>query len=600
MKHSGVFGKKTTISISVLLALLFFDSFALGLDSKRYISVDEVQTDMEAYCLTVYSGAKIERFELKILSVIKDRTPGRDMILVKGLDERFVHSSAVHGCSGSPVFIDGRLAGALAAGWDGSLDSLYLVRPIEEMLETGSVESAGTASDSSAVAAGYDYSQPIDLDVFFQKNLDALRQCQTGPRMSLPLAVSLPADVCESNRETFEQMGFMPFAASHAVSAEVDSGIKLERGGTLAAVLCGGDISMSAIGTVTEIVGDQVYGFGHSFTGQGPINIPMAAGVIHTVIAHRRSSFKFGTAGPIQGTLLFDQEASVRGTIGEQPNTIPLKISVKRYNDPKDRDYDCFLAVERNYTPRILMSVLAGAAQMQGKMPYENTVTYEGQIKVKGFDPIHINNISSGQGIDQMIQRISSTVGMLLNNPFQEVVIESIEAGLQIIPEDRLSSIRAVDLSQTTVKPGQSVTALVTLKSKRSEETAVKISLTIPKGLPKGKYPLQILGPDQYQQFVSKMAPHRFRAVDMPTLHAALQESLQFRRDRLHIVMPIPSTGLVIRQHELADLPPTKMLLMQDSKRLTQIEPYKNWVENSIEFDRVADGTAKIELTVDE
>lgn len=333
--------------------------------------------------------------------------------------------------------------------------------------------------------------------------------------------------------------------------------------------------------------------------GQGATNLPMAAGFIHTVIAHRQSSFKLGMPGTIQGTLLFDQAAAVRGTIGQKPKTIPLKINVKRYNDPRDRTYDCFLAVERNYTPRILMVVLDGAGQMQGSLPIENTVTYQGTITVQGFEPIQISNISSGQGLAPAAGEMASAVGLLLNNPFKEVDIESLEASFQIGPDDRLSSIWAADLSQTTVKAGQTVSASVTLKSRRSEETAVNISLTIPKDLPKGKYPLQILGPDRYQQFISQMSPQRFLAVDMPTLHTALQGIFKYRRDRLYCVMQVPATGVVIRQHELADLPPTKMLLMQDSKRITQVEAYKNWVENSIEVDRIVDGEVKIELTVE-
>lgn len=597
MEQCGVLLRKTTIS--ALLMLFVLNSPGFGLDSSKYISVDEIKTDMEAYCLTVYSGTNIERFDLKILSVIKKSSPGRSMILVKGLDERFKISSAVHGCSGSPVFIDGRLAGALAAGWDGSLEPLYLVRPIAEMRETGSVDNPDNPANRGAMASGYDYSRPIDLDAFMRENLDLIERQQSHPRMALPLAMSFPDAVCEENRQMFQKMGFIPFSTSGDIAAGVGPDITFEQGGTLSVVLCGGDISLGAIGTVTEIDGDQVYGFGHSFMGQGATNLPMAAGFIHTVVAHRQSSFKFGTAGQVQGALLFDQAASVRGTIGQTPKTIPLKIHVKRYNDPQDRTYDCFLAVERSYTPRVLMSVLSGAGQIQGDLPDEHTVSYQGRISIRGYEPIQIHNISSGRGLMPAAMEMGSAVGLLLNNPFEEVVIESLEADLQIGPEDRLSSVWAANLSQITAKPGQTVSVSVTLKSRRSEETTVNLSLAIPEAMPKGKYTLQVLGPAQYQQFVSQMAPQRFRAVDVPTLHDALQGVFNYRRDRLYCVMQVPATGLVIRQHELAELPPTKMLLMQDSKRIIPIEPYQNWVENSIEIDRIVDGEVKVELTVE-
>ena len=106
-------------------------------DSARYIGIDEVKPGMPAYCLTCYSGTTVERFDLDVISVIFDMSPGQDAILVKGTDERFIKTGPVQGCSGSPVFIDGRLAGALAFGWTMSKEPLYGVTPIREMLGIG-------------------------------------------------------------------------------------------------------------------------------------------------------------------------------------------------------------------------------------------------------------------------------------------------------------------------------------------------------------------------------------------------------------------------------------------------------------------------------
>ena len=103
-------------------------------DPARYISVDEIKPGMEAYCLTVYKGTTVEKFGVEVLSVVHDFMPGRDAILVRGTDERFIHTGPVAGCSGSPVYIDGRLAGALATGWQFSKDPLYGVTPIADML----------------------------------------------------------------------------------------------------------------------------------------------------------------------------------------------------------------------------------------------------------------------------------------------------------------------------------------------------------------------------------------------------------------------------------------------------------------------------------
>lgn len=135
-------------------------------DAGRYISVDEVRPGMEAYCLTVYKGTEVEKFGLEVLSVVRDYGPGRDAILVQGTDERFIRTGPVAGCSGSPVYIDGRLAGALAFGWFYSKDALYGVTPFEEMLRVGR---SGGGKDGAVKGGGagggysFDFSRPIDF-----------------------------------------------------------------------------------------------------------------------------------------------------------------------------------------------------------------------------------------------------------------------------------------------------------------------------------------------------------------------------------------------------------------------------------------------------
>ena len=124
------------------------------------------------------------------------------------------------------------------------------------------------------------------------------------------------------------------------------------------------------------------------------------------------------------------------------------------------------------------------------------------------------------------------------------------------------------------------------------------MDLEIPETLAPGSYKIQIMGGDDYQSFVSKMSPQRFRAVDLKSLKTALSTLLANRRDRLYAVMEIPASGVVIRQHELGQLPGTKTLLMQDSKRLQPLEAYRAWAENDIEMDKIVQGAAEIEITV--
>ncbi len=254
-------------------------------DPQRYIKVSEVKPGMPAYCLTDYGEHGVEKFEMKVLDVvygIRDLEPGRSSILVMGQDERFKHTGLVAGCSGSPVFIDGRLAGALAWGYTFSKDPLYGVTPIEEMLEVGEVGGSAPAGGTARKAAlTFDLSKPIDL-AEIDKELTAHKVLASsgsnGPAaLPCPLLISgLPGETCQELTAPLEALGFQAVASPAGVPAQAGA-TTLQPGGTLAIPMVTGDIRMSAVGTVTEVRGDRIYGFGHSLFGGGPTNLPMGA-----------------------------------------------------------------------------------------------------------------------------------------------------------------------------------------------------------------------------------------------------------------------------------------------------------------------------------
>jgi hypothetical protein len=260
---------------AILPVFFIFCSFGvhnhiLAADASKYIFIDEVRTDMDAYCLTVFYGTEVEKFSLKILSVVRNHRPGQDMILVIGTDERFKHSSAVHGCSGSPVYIDGRLAGALAAGWDGSLDALYLVRPIEDMLAVGTAPALQAHAPASASVLSYDFSKPLDLAAYYEESMARLSARANTADLCLPLSGTIGTETIQQYAGALRGMGLLPVAGASQPAGSVDISSAFEPGGVLALVLCGGDISLAATGTVTDVVGDQIFGFGHSFQRRRP------------------------------------------------------------------------------------------------------------------------------------------------------------------------------------------------------------------------------------------------------------------------------------------------------------------------------------------
>ncbi|MHC4259387.1 MAG: hypothetical protein ACYSTF_03085 [Planctomycetota bacterium] len=582
-----------------------------GLDRRKYIGLDEIRPGMRAYCLTSYKGTEIERFDLEVLSVVRKLGPAvpprpssRDAILVQGTDERFIHTGPVAGCSGSPVYIDGRLAGALAFGWYFSKDPLYGVTPIEEMLKVGEVT---IDAGQSAFGPGYvfDYSVPIDLAAI-DKQITTPRASSRSSLMGAailpsPLIVSgLPPAVCEQLDTLVEPFGLMAVpsiggSADH--KGAVDA--QLVPGACLSVPLVSGDIAVEAIGTVTEVVGDQVYGFGHSFYGHGPVDLPMATGQVHTVVSSTYRSFKFASTVEIVGALRADESAAVRGQIGAKARMVPFRIAVERYNDAESKVYTCQMVHHRLLTPLLVRVAVAGAAVMLGWLPPDHMIEYKVSIGIEDSEPVAFENVSTSLGLDEIIIESAVPVAILMNNPYKKLNINSVEIDIRIVPKKTVSRLWSVSLSDSKVRAGEGIELEMVVESFLAAKKKYDGRLTIPDGLEPGKYDLIVCGAYDYEKFLRKAAPYRFVPENLSSLIKALNEILAVKRDRLYYLLVLPPSGVTVERAELPDLPATKALVLRDAKRTLRAQPYQQWVERSIHTGTVIVGRKVMQVTVE-
>ncbi len=591
-------------------------------DPTKYISIDEIRPQMQAYCLTAYKGTEVEKFGLEVLSVVHNIMPGRDAILVQGTDERFIHTGPVAGCSGSPVYIDGRLAGALAFAASFSKDPLYGVTPIKEMLRVGQVSfseqnvgrTAGTSDPVKDVwepGFGFDFSKPVDF-AEIDKQITASRPSRKNIQGSLtflpcPLITSgLPAEVCEQLNASVEPFGLVAVPGAGGGTPNTiksvwgPDDVQLAPGACLAVPLVTGDITMTVIGTVTEIVGDKVYGFGHGFLRHGAIDLPMATGRVHTVVSSVMRSFKFATAIEIVGALTTDESAAVLGQIGVKPKMIPLVITVDRYNDIEKRVYNCRVTNNRLLTPLVLRSAVAGATLMLGSLPPDHMLEYKVIIGIEGTDPITFKNVSTSIGLDEMLREGAGSIAILLNNPYEEVDIKSIDFDVRIVPKNISSRIWSVDLSDSRVKAGQQLDVTVVVESFLAEKKKYQCSLKIPPELAPGKYNLIVCGGYGYQEFLTKVAPYKFIPQSLDTLVEAMNNLLTIGRDKLYCLLVLPASGVALEKAELPDLPATKILLLQDVKRTLRSRPHPHWLEESLATGTVIIDKKVMRITVEE
>ena len=570
-------------------------------DPAKYIGLDEIEPGMEAYCLTEYGRAGIEKFGMKVVDVIRNINPSsgpgsRDAILVEGTDQRWMHTGPVAGCSGSPVYIDGRLAGALAFTWAYAKDPLYGATPIEEMLRIGLGSGAGRSETGPRhVDLALDLSGPIDLLRVDKQLESALVGASRGLRganyLPCPLVTSgLPAGVSEQLTALAEPFGFVVVVGGGAGAGDdvgASEKARLVPGACLAVPMVSGDISMATYGTVTDVVGDKVYGFGHYLLGQGRIDLPMATAKVHTVVSNVASSFKLASVLKTVGALTLDEATGIVGEIGAEATMIPLTIRIDRYNETQERLYKCRLLNNRLLTPFYLRVAVAGAAFQLGDFPLEHTIKYNVAIGIEGGRSVSSQNISSGMGLNELILESYASVGLVMNNPYERVDIESIAFDIRILPKSSISHIWSVELSDAKVKAGENVEISVVVESVLAPKKNYRCRLEIPENLAPGKYELTVCGSRDYERFLVKAVPHRFVAQSLPGLIRALNNSLQIGRDKLYFLLTLPPRGVIVEDAELPDLPATKTLVLQDTKRALSVLPYSHWLERSVETDTV-------------
>jgi len=346
-------------------------------------------------------------------------------------------------------------------------------------------------------------------------------------------------------------------------------------------------------------VGDKVYGFGHHLLGYGPTDLPIATAKVHTVVSNVASSFKLASVLETVGALTTDEAAGVIGQIGAEARTIPLTIQVDRYNDRTRRTYNCRLVHNRLLTPLYLRMAVAGAAFQLGDLPLDHTIEYKVAIGLRNADPVTFENVSSSVGLNEAIIESYSALGLLMNNPYESVEIESITFNLRITPQSIISHIWSVDLSDSRVKAGKTVEVGVVVESVLAGKKKYRCRLKIPEDLAPGKYELTVCGQRDYEQFLVKSVPHKFIAQSLPGLIDALNTSLRIDRNKLYFILALPPGGVTLENAELPDLPATRALVLQDAKRTMRILPHSHWIEQSQDIERIVIDKDVLSITVE-
>ncbi len=488
-----------------LLAVLTLIGVCLSVPASadEIMPLSKVQKGMKGYGLTVFEGTKVEKFDVEIIGVLHDVGPDQNLILARVSHPVTDRAGVIAGMSGSPIYIDGKVIGALAFAWQFAKEPVAGIQPIEDMLKIGrgGVMPPGSAIPASPTSAG-DVLKALangKAEELFARATKAFATRQQGSAMSGVRPIATPLSLSSFAPETLsrfgDQLGSMGFIAVPSGSTAggktttSTTGKPFAPGDPVGAVLLNGDFNIAATGTITHIDGNRIYAFGHPFLDMGEINFPMARSEIVGVMPSVASSFKFSNTGEVVGAFRQDRGAGIMGEMGRNAEMIPVELTLE---GSKSIAHTYHLNVVRHaqLSPLLLAmaadTIIADAQRAAG----ERTVTMESEIKLKGFAPIITRDGWAGAQARSAIPAYLAVIsGYLVSNEFREAEIESVKVRLH--HDDDLKIARLIEAAVETpadgrISPGDTVKVRALLKPFRGESFAEMFEVQIPDDQPSG------------------------------------------------------------------------------------------------------------------
>jgi hypothetical protein len=560
------------------------------------MSVDEVRPGMKGYGKTVFEGTKIEQFDVELLGVLKNFAPKQDMILARLSGGPLAKTGVIAGMSGSPVYIDGKLLGAVAFAFPYATEPIAGIQPIQQMLglldqknspqpqriaRGASVENGGGGILPAESPTAFIYNQfaklaqgtPLSQLLLPQSLLSSSPfSVNTGAtsltRIQTPLFVSgaTPAAL-QQFAPFFSAFGFTPVQGGGGGSA---AGLapatpsKIEAGSSINVELIRGDLSWSANGTATYVDGNKVYAFGHPNLTAGPTDVPMSAGYVISLLPNLQNSFKMAVPLDVVGSFQQDRSTGIAGTLGVNSKMIPVSVTMNSSLNSVNK-YKFEVAADRFLTAPLLNFVVLNTITASERALGEMTLYVSGQIHLKNLDPVNIGNVFSSDMNGPAMASIAavSPLQYLLMSGYDGVVIDNID--LQITSMDRKTNaqLESIAVNKPEVAPGETVTLTAYLRTTTGDTVIEQYPVQIPGSVSAG--PLQLVVGDGTT--VTSIDIRRGPAGVPAGLKQVINELNKLRKnDRLYIKLVSSDPGVVIGGEEFPSLPPSMAALLNTDR----------------------------------
>jgi hypothetical protein len=557
-------------------------SQATGKDARLF-ALEDLRPGMKGTARTVFSGTEPQEFGVEILGVLPGFPGPRQSSIIAKLTGANVEKTGVFaGMSGSPVYIDGKLVGAIAFSFPFSKEPIAGITPIQQMIdifEKGSAEQTQRPKEPRAVSfaqlASTEWKATLPKPAVSSTSLIA--PVSEGSRL-LPLMgqqmtpIATPVVFSGISQESLAMFapqlmanGLLPVSGAGGSAGITPLAKATEKtltpGTSVSVQLVRGDYSIAASGTVTFRDGDRIYAFGHPFLSLGASDMPMSETAVVTVIPNVNNSFKLSVPGAMMGSISQDRASGVFGELGQAPKMIPVKINLHTSRD-RSETYSYEIANDSFLTPLLLNITVFNTITSSERALGDSTITIKGAINVKGQEPIEVDRrFSAGNSPILAAGSVAGPISSLLGSGFDDVQIEGVTLDISSTDTKYAGTLERIALSKTEARRGERIEIQAYVRTESGKQFVQRIPVQIPEDASPGQL-LVFVGDGGALQEGS--AARAFVPQDLGQLVKAINKVK--KSDRLYVKLFRITPGAVIGTSELPNLPPSVVATLNSDR----------------------------------
>ncbi|HUM01603.1 MAG TPA: SpoIVB peptidase S55 domain-containing protein [Thermoanaerobaculia bacterium] len=593
-------------SVALLAAFLL----AAGGNAEEILPLSSVVPGMKGYGLTVLEGQKVERFEVEVLGVIPAPAPGRSVIVVKASGLGLEKLGIAAGMSGSPIYLEGKLAGALSSGFPFSKEPVGGVTPIEPMLAIDEspppprgVRAAALPGAGTLLAAFVGGEEERLL--LLRRRFEEMQALLPSPAASLlaPSWSGFPAETLVRSAPVLSRLGLpvAPAEAARAGPAPVPSPVAaspLAGGAAITALLVDGDLQLGATGTVTRVGPDgRFVAFGHPFLGFGELELPVAPAYVVTVLPSVYQSFKIGHAlSTPSWRLTMDRDSGVAGRTDRSAPMVPVRF---RFNaGATSRELNWRLAPHPRLLPLLLSISTDAALASADPTSRDRTIRFRVTFDTAAGPFTWEDLLTGPRARETAVLSAAVLAGLLADNEFEDPKISSLTIDVSSEGGERRLKILDAALASRKVAPGAELVATVRLADRRGEETARAVRLRVPRELPDGRATLVIGDGNVLSGLRIALNPGEPRT--LADVRRWLERIVP--GDRLAAAIVVSGRGAATGSDTLSALPPTTAALLSEGERSEGSKASlgsRIVAEEVLVLDRPVAGSVRLEFDVE-